>query len=225
MSEKMISDYSSIKEFMENITHEIQTPLAVINSKIERCIQDENLSNEQAVLLADASKAVNKLFNINKGLTLLSKLDNKQFNHPTEINITSLIKQRLIYFSDFIENKKLIVTENLSEEIDVVMEESLSDVLIDNLIKNAIQHNILNGKILLSAKQNQLIISNTGVAPTEPTEELFKRFHSQSPNQSLGLGLSIAKKIAEYYGYGITYNYQNELHTINIDFSQKIKIT
>jgi signal transduction histidine kinase len=221
MSEKMISDYASIKEFTENITHEIQTPLAVINSKLERCLQDENLSNEQAILLSDAAKSVNKLFSINKGLTLLSRLENKQFNNPVEINVTELIKERVRYFSDFIENKKLTVSETFSQEIIINMKESLSEILIDNLLKNAIQHNIQNGTILISTEHNKLYVSNTGAAPKESTEKYFARFLSQSPNQSLGLGLSIVKKIVEYYGYTITYNYQNDLHTIEINFNSK----
>lgn len=225
MSEKMISDYASIKEFTENITHEIQTPLAVINSKIERCLQDENLTNEQAVLLVEASKSVNKLFNINKGLTLLSRLDNKQFNNPIEINLNNLIQQRVLYFSDFIENKKLTLIEESSIELKIIMKESLSEILIDNLLKNAIQHNIQKGKILITTHNNTFIISNTGVEPKDSTEKYFNRFHSQNPNQSLGLGLSIVKKIVEYYGYKISYNYQNSLHTITVDFNQKIKTT
>lgn len=225
MSEKMISDYRSVKEFTENITHEIQTPLAVINSKIERCLQDKNLSNEQAILLSDASKSVNKLFNINKGLTLLSKLENKQFNNPTEINLTELITQHLKYFSDFIENKQITISTDFSQKIIIQMNESLAEILIDNLLKNAIQHNINSGKIVISTNNNVLTISNSGTAPKESTEKYFERFHSQTPNQSLGLGLSIVKKIAEYYSYSVTYNYQNEAHQINVDFNQKIKTT
>ncbi len=223
MSQKMISDYTSIKEFTENITHEIQTPLAVINSKIELCLQDKNLTNEQAVLLAEASKSVNKLFNINKGLTLLSRLNNKQFNNPIEINLNNLIHQRIIYFSDFIENKKLTLTEKSTNEIVINMKESLSEILMDNLLKNAIQHNIQNGKILIETHNNVFSISNTGDEPKDSTEKYFDRFQSQTQNQSLGLGLSIVKKIVEYYGYSISYNYENNLHTIAVDFNQNIK--
>jgi len=225
MSEKMISDYMSVKEFTENITHEIQTPLAVINSKIERCLQDENLSSEQAILLSDAAKSVTKLFNINKGLTLLSRLDNKQFNNPITINLSNLIKQRLHYFSDFIENKNISVTENYTQEIVVYMKESLLEILIDNLIKNAIQHNLQNGNILIATKNNVFSVSNTGLVPKDSTEKYFDRFNSQSQNQSLGLGLAIVKKIVEYYDYKISYNYNNDLHLIAVDFNTNLKTT
>ncbi|MBI3518552.1 MAG: HAMP domain-containing histidine kinase [Bacteroidetes bacterium] len=223
MSEKMIADYASIKEFMENMTHEIQTPLAVINSKIERSFQAKDLSEEQAILLSDASKAVTKLFNINKGLTLLCRLDNKQYNTPVEISVKELIQQRLIYFSDFSENKKLTITETYANDLKLFMDASLSEILIDNLIKNAIQHNIQNGHISISIKNNQLTVANTGEEPKVPTTNYFDRFYSQKPYQSLGLGLSIIKKIVDYYAYSISYNYENEHHQVTIDFSEKSK--
>jgi signal transduction histidine kinase len=225
MSEKMILDYRSVKEFTENITHEIQTPLAVINSKIERCLQDKNLTEEQAILLTDAARSVNKLFNINKGLTLLSKLDNKQFSNPVEINLINLIKQRLSYFTDFIENKKLNVDVNFSEDDNMIvsMKESLAEILIDNLLKNAIQHNFIDGRIIIKVHAGKLIISNTGVKPKESTDNYFTRFKSDSQQQSLGLGLSIVKKIVEYYQYSIVYDYHNELHLVTVDFKNKLK--
>jgi len=225
MSEKMIADYSSVQEFIENMTHEIQTPLAVINSKIERALQDENLSEEQAVLLSDATKAVNKLFMINKGLSLLCKLDNKQYNSPVEIKLDILLQERLNYFSDFIENKKINISETYKSDFSIFMDSALSEILIDNLLKNAIQHNFQNGSIYITVEENQLIISNTGDVPKTSTTSYFHRFYSQIPQQSLGLGLSIIKKIVDYYGYTISYNYENDLHKIVIDFNTKIKTT
>ena len=221
MSEKLISDYTSMKEFTENITHEIQTPLAVINTKIESCLQDDGLTKTQAILLTDALKAITKLFNINKGLTLLCKIENKQYLGLKEVNITTLAQQRIQYFSDFIENKKIIIAENYEDEIIILIDGSLSEILIDNLLKNAIQHNFENGQIYITVKNNQLIIVNTGEAPTEATTILFNRFYSQKTNQSLGLGLSIVKKIVDYYGYSISYDYHNQQHKIIVDFNKK----
>lgn len=221
MSAKMISDYTSVKEFTENMTHEIQTPLAVISSKIERCFQDKNLTEEQATLLSDAARAVNKLFIINKGLTLLCKLDNKQYNAAVNIKINELIHQRINHFQDFYENKNINVSENHTGTTTVLMDSALAEVLIDNLIKNAIQHNFQNGSIYISTENNQLIISNTGDIPKESTSVYFDRFYSQKPSQSLGLGLSIIKKIIDYYGYSISYNYENDQHKIVIDFNMK----
>lgn len=221
MSEKIINDYKSAKEFTENITHEIQTPLAVINSKIERCIQDKNLTEEQAVLLNGITKAVNQLFNISKGLTLLAKLDNRQYTNLDNINLKELIAKRIRYFTDFIENKNLILIENYEHEVNIVMDCSLAEIMIDNIFKNAIMHNYTEGKILINITNGQLIISNTGEEPTDPTEEFFTRFYTQQKYKSLGLGLPIVKKITEYYDFEIKYYFKNQLHSICINFNKK----
>ncbi len=221
MSEKIIFDYTSMKEFTENMTHEIQTPLAIINTKVERCLQDKALTEEQANLLSSAAKAVNKLFNISKGLTLLSKLDNKQYIDPTEINITQFVHQRINYLSDFIEQKGLILTENYANEITVAMDLSLCEILIDNVLKNAIRHNIQGGKISITAHGTSLTISNNGAPPKTNTDDFFKRFNSKGTNTTLGLGLSIVKKIIEYFNFKLEYTFLNEIHAVKIDFDKK----
>jgi len=218
MSKKTIEDYILMKEFTENMAHEIQTPIAVISSKIEQCMQDKNLTEAQSLLLGDANKALNKLFNLNKGLSLLSKLDNKQYTSNQPIKINALIKERLSYFSDFIEDKNIAVTENYNSDITVNMDVSLAETLLDNIFKNAIKHNFENGKISIVTEPNAIIISNTGDEPTVPTEQFFTRFYSKNTNESLGLGLSIIKKITNYYHFKITYIYINGFHQITIHF-------
>ncbi len=218
MSVQMISDYTSMKEFTENMTHEMQTPLAVISSKIERCIQDKDLTHEQAILLTDVTKAVNKLFSISKGLTLLCKLDNKQYTTLINTDIAELVKQRIHYFTDFIENKQITLTESYSEEVSVSMDLSLSEIMIDNLLKNAIQHNVEKGRILITLENRRLTIANTGHATEPLSNRNFDRFYSHSPNSSLGLGLSIVKKIVDYYGFALSYRHEQGLHSIAIDF-------
>jgi signal transduction histidine kinase len=218
MSQKNIDGYVVMKEFTENMAHEVQTPLAVISSKIEQCMQDKNLSENQAHLLGEANKSLNKLFNLNKGLSLLSKLDNKQYYTTNQININTIVKERVGYFADFIENKKIQLLELYSNDIVTKMDSALAEVLIDNLLKNAIKHNFENGKIFIKTEGNKLVISNTGEEPTVSTEQFFNRFYSKNANESLGLGLSIVKKIIDYYQFKIDYIYSNGEHQISINF-------
>lgn len=218
MSEKIVNDYNAMKEFTENMAHEIQTPLAVISAKIEHCLQLPSLTEEQAVLLSDASGKVNKLFNISRGLSLLSRLDNGQFNDPKDIDLQVLIEQRLKFFEDFIESKKLHVTKKIESRIIVKMDEVICEILIDNLIKNSIKHNLENGTIDIKISEGQLTISNTGSVPNEDVNNYFKRFYSRNNNESLGLGLSIIQKIIEYYHFRISYNFVDNLHIVTIKF-------
>lgn len=218
MSKKNIDDYISMKEFTENMAHEVQTPLAVISSKLEQCVQDKHLTESQSQLLGDANKALNKLFNLNKGLSLLTKIENRQYNGNTSINISSLIHERLGYFSDFIEDKNILVSETYSNEIIRIMDVSLAEILLDNILKNAIKHNIESGHITILLEKNTLTISNTGEAPSVETSHLFSRFYSKNTNESLGLGLSIVKKIIDYYQFEIDYEFINGNHQISISF-------
>lgn len=218
MSKKNIEDYILMKEFTENMAHEIQTPIAVISSKIEQCMQDKHLTESQSLLLGDANKALNKLFNLNRGLSLLSKLDNKQYTSNQPVRINDIIKQRLSYFSDFIEDKNILVSENYNSDIIVNMDISLAEILFDNIFKNAIKHNFENGKISIVTETNTITISNTGDSPATSTDQFFTRFYSKNTNESLGLGLSIVKKIIDYYRFKITYVYINDFHRISIHF-------
>ncbi len=218
LSQKNIEDYVIMKEFTENMAHEVQTPLAVISSKIEQCMQDKQLSEAQANLLGEANKSLNKLFNLNKGLTLLSKLENRQYNTPEVINMGELIKERISYFADFIEDKNIEIKETYLNELHVKIDATLADILLDNLLKNAIKHNIESGTIAIIVNKKELTISNTGEIPAVSTDQFFNRFYSKNTNASLGLGLSIVKKIIEYYQYKIKYEYTNGEHQISINF-------
>jgi len=114
--------------------------------------------------------------------------------------------------------KNITVNEDYGNEIIVDMDSSLAEILIDNVLKNAIRHNLEAGSIYIKTHQNSLTISNNGLEPTKPTKDFFNRFSSADSNKSLGLGLSIVKKIIEYYSYSITYQYSNGLHSIVINF-------
>ncbi|MGZ3862733.1 MAG: sensor histidine kinase [Bacteroidia bacterium] len=214
MAQKITHDYSAMKEFTENASHEIQTPLAVIQSKIEICLQDKQLTSQQAEMLVGAASAVNTLVNLNKGLITLTKLDNNQVEEASTINLSDFIQSRLSLFEDFIAEKNISVELKVDGGYSLNINEPLAGVLFDNLIKNAVKHNIKNGKIIIEAVHNEISISNTGEAPKADTEKFFERFYKDGTGDSLGLGLAIVKKICEVYGYRISYRYDQGYHTL-----------
>jgi signal transduction histidine kinase len=216
MAEKISRDYLSLKEFTENASHEIQTPLAIINSKIEMCLQDKQLTHEQAKLLMEAGRAVNTLSNLNKGLITLTKLDNNQVEIATEINLNDLLTARLSLFEDFLLEKNIEVELHIDKTTYVKMNTVLAGILFDNLIKNAVKHNVKGGKIKIEATYKSISISNTGAAPTVSTDKFFERFFKDNSTDSLGLGLAIVKKICEVYKFIISYNYNEGLHKVTL---------
>src|ERR1035437_5645869 len=217
MAEKITRDYLSLKEFTENASHEIQTPLAIINSKIEMCLQDKQLTSEQAKLLIEASHAVNTLVNLNTGLITLTKLDNNQIEAASDVNLYDLLLDRLNLFEEFIEGKDIDVNLKIDKNVTLKINPALAGILFDNLIKNAIKHNIESGGKINIEVTNQFIkIANTGAEPKVNTEKFFERFYKDGTQESLGLGLAIVKKICEIYGFKISYHYIEGLHIVTL---------
>ena len=217
MAEKISNDYFSLKEFTENASHEIQTPLAIINSKIEMCLQDAHLTPEQARLLMEASHSVTTLVNLNKGLITLAKLDNNQVDIPSDVNVYDKLLDRLNVYEDFIQEKDIDVRLEIDKAVTIKINPSLATILFDNLIKNAVKHNYTEeGKINIEVTKDFIKIENTGAKPKVDTEKFFERFYKDSGKESLGLGLAIVKKICEIYGFKIIYSYSGDFHSVTL---------
>jgi signal transduction histidine kinase len=219
MTSRVSQDYNEIKSFTENASHEIQTPLAIIKSKLELLSQSENLKEEQMNTVQSIYEAVNRLSKLNQSLILLTKIDNQQFNENEEVNLSTLINNDLSYYEELIAAKNISLTKSIEENVKVIMNETLASILISNLVTNAIKHNIDKGSIAINLLNKQLTISNTGVPLDCDPMELFERFKKDKvTSESLGLGLSIVKKICERYHYKVSYSYFN-FHIITINFS------
>ncbi len=219
MTGRVSRDYDEIKSFTENASHEIQTPLAIIKSKLELLSQSENLKEEQMNSIQSVYEATNRLSKLNQSLILLTKIDNQQFRESEEVNISSLINKHLTNYEELITAKFITIKKNIEDNVKMNMNEVLAEILISNLITNAIKHNIDKGIIEITLSNNHLLISNTGLPLKIDPSELFERFKKDKvSSESLGLGLSIVKKICERYSYGIKYNYSDTLHTITINF-------
>jgi signal transduction histidine kinase len=216
MERKILNDFHALKEFTENASHEIQTPLAVISSKIEMCLQEPNLSQQQVKLLAEASHAVSTLSNLNKGLLILTKLDNNQFDGPELISTNEFVRKRMQLFDDFIKAKNIQVSLNIEPGSSLHMNPLLAETLIDNLLKNAIKHNFQDGALKIESTGNILQIANTGAEPRYDTEKMFERFFKDSREESLGLGLALAKKICDTQGYTLSYEFRNGEHILTL---------
>lgn len=219
MTEKIHRDYIQQKQFIENASHEIQTPLAVIKSKIELLIQSTSLSENDMQIIQSVYNASNKLSLLNKALLLLSKIENNQFKDVEEINFKTIIEKTLSNFEDMIVLKNIEVKRDYQANIICKMNSVLSDILITNLLQNAIRHNLNGGFISIQIKNNTIIISNSGTALTSQTSELFQRFKkSETSAESVGLGLAIVKEICDTYKIKIEYRCIENVHTITLEF-------
>ena len=219
MSEKIRNDYINLKEFNENASHEVQTPLSVIRSKLELLMQYENLNPDQINLLESVNNAVSRLSKLNQGLLVISKIDNHQFTDKEDVVIEEVFKNVLYEFEEIIQLKKITVTADFQSSISIPMNPILASILASNLISNSVRHNTENGFIMVTTIGRTLTISNSGNTLKTDTNLLFNRFTKNSlNNESVGLGLSIVKRITNYYNLPINYLYSNQKHEIRVEF-------
>jgi signal transduction histidine kinase len=219
MSRKLQQDYRSLKEFNENASHEIQTPLAIIKSKLELLLQNESLNEEQVRIIKSVYEATNRMSRLNQGLLLISKIDNNQFPDSENININHLVEKSLEHFGELISLKKLKISVSFNYPVETVMNRALAEILISNLLSNSIRHNIKEGTIEITTGPGILHFFNSGHLVTSPPEELFERFRkSGASSDSIGLGLAIVKKILQIYNYSILYSVDGTTHHVKVNF-------
>ncbi len=219
LTDKIISDFNNLKEFTENASHEMQTPLAIMQSKSEMLLQSENLDAEQLQHIRAIYTSVQRLSKLNKTLLLLSKIENKQFTEKEPIHVNKVIEKHLEIYEDFLEDKGLTV--EMKSAMDVIVEANplLFDMVVNNLISNAIKHNVKGGNITVSTTNLFVSVSNSGTPPKLDSSSLFERFKKDSKSSnSFGLGLAIVKKVCDNYNWKITHSYVEGQHNISIYF-------
>lgn len=217
--QKNTAIYNSQKEFIENAAHELQTPLAVFQGKLDILIQQTNLTQDQSHLLDKLNDAVSRLTRLNKNLLLLSKIDNEQFQGTDTISLTQEVSKHIDFFSEQASSKNIEIHIDALPNIKVKANSVLTEILISNLFLNAIKHNVVNGNISIHLTEHFLSFSNTGLLTPLAEEKLFQRFSKGNPSgQGSGLGLAIIKKIADLNHWPIKYSFKDNQHTFSLSF-------
>ncbi|ARS37562.1 sensor histidine kinase [Pontibacter actiniarum] len=219
LTEKARSDFRALKEFSENASHETQTPLAIIQARLDELLQDPALSEQQANHIQSAYVAAQKLSKLNQTLLLLTKIENQQFKNTELININDLIGRQISQLDDFVRDKGLQVHVNQQGTLTVLSNPALVDMLISNLLSNAIRHNVRKGFIEVMVTARSLTVKNSGVPLKGSPAKLFERFHKANPSSSsLGLGLAIVRSVCNLYGWQVQYQAEDNTHILLILF-------
>lgn len=212
--------YHQQKQFVENASHEMQTPLAIIRSKLELLINQPELNEKTASLLSDITEANDRLSQMNRTLLLLAKIENNQFPAVEEINLSELLENLIDNYRNHYECDFPDLTQSVQSNKIIIANRSLIEVLLSNLIKNAVEHNQPNGSIAITLSESELSIKNTGAKPETEPENLFERFRKGShKSKTTGLGLAMVKQICLLYHYSIYYTYQNGWHEVTVRFN------
>ena len=223
MMQKIQADFVNLKEFTENASHEIQTPLAIIKSKLEMVLQDKTLNDQHYQRIRAAFESAIRLSKLNEALLLLSKIENRQFVDTSEIDICQLIQSRLEYLEELFELKQIEVSVQLDQKVVFILNPLLAEILINNLLSNALRHNFEKGQLIISSENQKITISNTGEGAPMDVSRLFCRFSKQTTaSESNGLGLAIADEICKNYSLQLSYLYLNGMHCMTIKQKSQI---
>jgi signal transduction histidine kinase len=217
LTRQIQSDYHNLKEFTENVSHEAQTPLSIISTKIELLMQDANNNERQNKLLVQTYNATQRLYKLNEGLILLTRIENKQFVETSSINLIHAIEEKIEVLEDFIEAKQIKIEKVFNKQIIKEVNPVLLTILLNNLFINAIKYNLeKNGTLKITLDEDSITVENTSYIDKINRQFLFDRFNKNSISGSLGLGLSLIKKIVDFYNWQVTYSHKEGVHKFKI---------
>jgi signal transduction histidine kinase len=211
-----LSIYNSQKQFIENVSHELQTPIAIGINKLELLLGEKDISQDQARKIGEIIEALRKLSGLNKSLLLLFRIENKQFMIEEQVDFDELFSRIISDLSDYAEYKNINISYHKQDVWVYGMNKDLAEMLAMNLVKNAINHNRRGGELIIRLYADSFIIENTSDEPSMESDDLFERFTKKTKTLgSTGLGLAIVKAIADVSRLQIRYSY-NGRHVFRV---------
>ncbi|RZL41587.1 MAG: HAMP domain-containing histidine kinase [Pedobacter sp.] len=214
MATSVRQDYKELKNFTDNASHEMMTPLAVINSKLDTLLQAGPITEKQGVLLEDIYSAINRLTKLNQSLLLLTKIENNLISDVQVVDFKELIADKCRQFQEIVERENLTLNIDL-QPCEIEMSRYLADILLNNLLGNAIKYNRTNGFVTINLKADSIEIINSG-KNFALTEKHFDRFFKSASSEGMGLGLAIIEQICALYNFSIDYSFPDGNHCFTV---------
>lgn len=205
------------KVFIGNVSHEMQTPLAISLNRLEMLMDDDALTERQLAELIKTHQTLTHLTRLNKSLLLLFKIDNNQFIEETSVSFRQLVEKYLEDYKEVYTHKHIQVTCQVVSDFTVQMNDMLANMLITNLLKNAFVHNVESGKLRIEIQKEHFSIQNSGVSTPLDSVKIFQRFYQQQKNEgNTGLGLAIADAVCKHSALALEYIYHTGVHEFRI---------
>jgi signal transduction histidine kinase len=206
------------KEFIENASHELQTPIAVFQSKLDALMQSPSLSQLDAETILDLEMTAQRMARLNKNLLLLSKIDNEQFLATEEFDLKTVIEHQLKSLNPMAEIDGIRILTSLNP-LPLRANRTLIEVLLTNLFHNAIRYSPRDEDVYITIQDNTLSVSNKGREVRMTIDQMTERFRKDSSHpSSTGLGLSLVKKICDTYQYKLSYRFDHGTHVFTVGF-------
>lgn len=224
MGNRSYKAYEEQKQFIENASHELQTPLAIVRGKVELLAESEGMTEQQMKQLDEIYATLGRAVKLNKSLLLLSRIENGQYTEMEDVSVDEILDELLPDLMDIYEHKQVRLIRKREEQPFIIRcNHSLAQILVSNLVKNSLLHNREGGELQVLTTPTSLVIKNTGDVPLDG-EKLFRRFYHgmDGKKDSTGLGLAIARSIALSSSLKLTYEWQDGMHTFRLVKESKI---
>lgn len=218
MGNRSYKAYEEQKQFVENASHELQTPLAIVRGKVELLAESEGMTEQQMEQLDEIYATLGRAVKLNKSLLLLSRIENGQYTEMEDVSVDEILDELLPDLMDIYEHKQVRLIRKREEQPFIIRcNHSLAQILVSNLVKNSLLHNREGGELQVLTTPTSLVIKNTGDVPLDG-EKLFRRFYHgmDGKKDSTGLGLAIARSIALSSSLKLTYEWQDGMHTFRL---------
>lgn len=211
------SDYKRLKEYTEHMAHEIQTPLTIIRNKTENLISDNTVMDKHSETVKIIYEETNHLSKLGTTLNLLTKIENNEFNNAVNVATKPVIEKHISSVSEILKLKSLSIETDLLQKHSLFIDPILFDIIVKNLLNNAINYATSKGPIKIQTGKNRLMFTNYGEKLPFPGEKVFERFkRNGNSRSSLGLGLALVKKICDLNNLVIEYNFNEGIHSFEI---------
>ncbi len=218
MANRSYKAYQEQKQFIENASHELQTPLAIARGKVELLAESETLTEEQLKEIDDIYSTLGRVVKLNKSLLLLSRIENGQYTELEDVSIDEVLDELLPDLMDIYDSKHINLVRTKGELPFVFRcNLPLAQIMISNLVKNALLHNREGGELRITTTPASLVVENSGDHPLDE-EKLFHRFYHSIDRKkdSTGLGLAIAHSIAVSSSLSLIYKWKDGLHIFSL---------
>lgn len=206
------------KVFIENASHELQTPLAITINKLELLLEDSDLNENQLTEINETKEILHRMVGLNRSLLMLTKIENRQFDETSLVSFNRIQEDLIEDFKEILEYKKITLNYTNKGSFNFQANQNLIIILLSNLLRNAIRYNIDHGRIDISIAKNEIKIGNTSDLPPLNPNVIFERFYKYSKDKNaIGLGLSIVDSIIKTYPeLNIEYNFEENMHVFLI---------
>ena len=211
------SQYEERKMFIGNVSHELQTPLAVCSNRIEVLLDRQDLNEEIAGELFRLHRSLQHLIRLNRTLLLLTRIENGQFPDVAEVDMGNLLETVLNENDEQWSHKGISSSFSSTGTFKVYMNEQMASVLVGNLVKNAYVHSSGGSTVDVQVSEDGFVISNPGESALDETK-IFRRFYQPSGRKegSTGLGLALAYSVCARCGMNISYSFADNRHVFAI---------